>query len=75
MIDVFGVGAPKHRAYVVEFKQAKRPSGLHFPHSGAQSNAIVGLIQTSDVSLHAVFDGHVIVGPVDVPFFKKYRQI
>lgn len=69
MIDVFGVGAPKHKAYVVEFKQANRPSGLHVPHTGAQSNEIVGLIQTSDVSLHAVFDGQVIVTPFAAPIF------
>lgn len=74
VIDVFGVGAPKHKAYVVEFKQANRPSGLHVPHTGAQSKEIVGLIQTSDVSLHAVFDGQVIVTPFAAPFFEQKQK-
>lgn len=67
-IDVFGVGAPKHREYVVESIHAKRLSGLHIPQLGAQSNAIDGLLQTSGKSLHAVFDGQVNVGPFAVPF-------
>lgn len=71
VIDVFGVGDPKQRAYVVEFRQAKRPSGLHVPHCGAQSNEIVGLVQTSGKSLHAVFDGQAIVAPLAVPYFSN----
>lgn len=75
VIDVFGVGAPKHRAYVVEFKQAKRPSGLHSSHAGAQSNEIVGLVHTSAMSLHAVFDGQAIVGPLATPYFSQKNKI
>lgn len=74
VIDVFGVGLPKHRAYVVESVQAKRPSGLHIPQTGAQSNAIDGLLQTSAKSLHAVFDGQVKVGPFAVPFPPRRKK-
>lgn len=71
VIDVFGVEVPKHRAYVVALIHAKRPSELHIPQAGAQSNAIIGLLQISAVSLHAVFDGHVNVDPLAVPLKKK----